>query len=354
MAGTPTGPVVIGTRDGQHAGLQLSSGKWGEIALPAGLPPGESSKAFVTGCCGPDGLALVTEDAGSITSWIRGVDGVWVKSADPMPGEAMALISVDGHPLLVLSSSGGKIEFTYIQFKPTLLTAIDQPQGSWAVVGLRGSAMVLSVQGGQVVADRVDALTGVRESMELVRPKGLIASSIWSIAVAIGLASMVIMIIVLARGGDLATGMLPPGTIPMQPLVRLLALCIDLVPGLLVFFLVTSGALRDLVRVPMMSMSTEDVVPYAWLVLVTVCWCVLWELAIGTSMGKGLCGGRIRSTTGANLKVRQILIRNIIKGLVLLVPPLAVLTLLHPNQQGLGDLLARTVVIRPVAQANDT
>ena len=140
----------------------------------------------------------------------------------------------------------------------------------------------------------------------------------------------------------------------MQPMVRLLALCIDLVPGLLVFFLVTSGSLRDLVRVPMMSMSSEDVVPYAWLVLVTVCWCVLWELAIGTSMGKGLCGGRIRSTTGANLKARQILIRNIIKGLVLLVPPLAILTLLHPNQQGLGDLLARTVVIRPVAQPHDT
>ena len=34
------------------------------------------------------------------------------------------------------------------------------------------------------------------------------------------------------------------------------------------------------------------------------------------------------------------------KGFVLLVPPLAVLTLLHPNQQSVGDLMARTLVVR--------
>ena len=165
-----------------------------------------------------------------------------------------------------------------------------------------------------MLADQVDALTGILEPIELVQPKGLIASSIWSIAVAVGLASMVIMIIVLARGGDLATGTLPQGCAPMQPMVRLAALCIDLVRGLLVFFLVTEGTLRELVRVPMMSMNADDIVPYAWLVLVTVCWCGIWELASGTSMGKGICGGRVRSTTGNELKARQVLVRNFRQG----------------------------------------
>jgi uncharacterized RDD family membrane protein YckC len=80
-----------------------------------------------------------------------------------------------------------------------------------------------------------------------------------------------------------------------------------------------------------------------------VCWCGIWELASGTSMGKGICGGRVRSTTGNALKARQVLVRNIVKALILLVPPLAILTLLHPNQQGLGDLMARTVIVRPLA-----
>ena len=105
--------------------------------------------------------------------------------------------------------------------------------------------------------------------------------------------------------------------------------------------------MRDLVRVPMMSLSTDDVVPYAWMVVVTIIWCVLWECAVATSMGKAVCGAKLQSTTGMPIKRRQVLVRNLIKGLILLVPPLAVLTLLHPNQQGLGDLLARTVVVRP-------
>ncbi|MDG2200230.1 MAG: RDD family protein [Phycisphaerales bacterium] len=349
MAGTSIGPVVIGTSNGERAGMQLTSGQWGEVELPAGLPAADASRAHVTGCCGPGGLALVIDDAGSIMSWTRGVDGTWLEAAPPITGRALDLVSVDGHPLLALSSTEGAIELAYIQGQFTSLAEFSEPEGEWAVVGLTGNALVLVARGGEVLADQVDALTGILEPIELVQPKGLIASSIWSIAVAVGLASMVIMIIVLARGGDLATGTLPQGCAPMQPMVRLAALCIDLVPGLLVFFLATEGTLRELVRVPMMSMNADDIVPYAWLVLVTVCWCGIWELASGTSMGKGICGGRVRSTTGNELKARQVLVRNFVKALILLVPPLAILTLLHPNQQGLGDLMARTVVVRPLA-----
>ena len=138
-----------------------------------------------------------------------------------------------------------------------------------------------------------------------------------------------------------------------SPVARLAALGIDLVPGLLAFYLLFGGVTRDLVRVPMMSLGGDEVTAYALLVLVTIVWCLIWEVGTGASLGKWACGGQIRSMEGKRAGFRQLLIRNLVKGLVLLVPPLAVLTLLHPNQQGLGDLLARTVVVRPIAPPLD-
>jgi uncharacterized RDD family membrane protein YckC len=41
-----------------------------------------------------------------------------------------------------------------------------------------------------------------------------------------------------------------------------------------------------------------------------------------------------------------VLARNLFKAIVLLVPVLAIIALLSPNAQGLGDLIARTVVVR--------
>ena len=52
----------------------------------------------------------------------------------------------------------------------------------------------------QLVAEVVDAPGGTLHRLDINPPVGIAASSIWSIAVAIGLVSMVVMIIVLARG----------------------------------------------------------------------------------------------------------------------------------------------------------
>ncbi len=349
MAGTSTGPLVFADRDSARIATRMVSGRWADVDLPESEASADGSRMLGCGCCGPGGIAIAVEQEGLVTIWTRGLSGDWFRAGDSIQGEAIELINLDSHPLLVSSGDDEVLVLDYVQGSlRTRLTTIEEPATEWGMAGLTGGAVLLTVDGRQVDAVQIDALSGVRRTIELVQPQGLIASSIWSIAVAVGLACMVIMVIVLARGGDLANAVLPEGCAPMQPFVRLLALCIDLVPGLMVFFLLLDGSLRDLVRVPMLSLSADEVSSYAWLVLVTIVWCALWESWIGTSMGKGLCGGRVQSITGP-LKARQVLVRNFVKGLILLVPPLAVLTLLHPNQQGLGDLLARTVVVRPIA-----
>lgn len=352
LVGTSLGPVVIGSQDGARIASRLVAGRWEPLALPEHSEGDQVVGAI--GCCGPGGLTIAMEIGGGILCWGRSDAEAWVERSVPMQGTAVDLLDVDGHPVLASIDHAGGISLHYVQDdQPVPLASLEPPGGSWSLTGVTGGVLLLSYDDGRFAAAVIDAPGGVVRPLEVEPPVSLVASSIWSIAVAVGLACMVVMIIVLARGGDLANSTIPEGYVPMQPMTRLLALAIDLIPGLIVFYLFLDGATRDLVRVPMMSLGTDEVASYAWMVLVTIVWCLCWEYATGASPGKWLCGGRVRSTTDSPPGVRQLLIRNLVKGLVLLVPPLAVLTLLHPNQQGLGDLLARTVVVRPVAGPSD-
>jgi len=50
---------------------------------------------------------------------------------------------------------------------------------------------------------------------------------------------------------------------------------------------------------------------------------------------------------------RRLALRNLVKCLVIVVPPLAIITLLNPNLQGLDDLVGRTVVVGPPPDPED-
>jgi uncharacterized RDD family membrane protein YckC len=71
----------------------------------------------------------------------------------------------------------------------------------------------------------------------------------------------------------------------------------------------------------------------------------LSELAWGRTVGKAMVGGRVIALSGGPPRPKQVLVRNLFKALALAVPPLALLVLLNPNRQRLGDLVAGTVVV---------
>jgi len=352
LTGTSTGPLVIGSLDGQTVAQRLILGKWVEVTLPK--PRRDCSSVLAVGSDGSGAIVVAFQCGDVVESWIQSEEADWRKIGKPVSGRSVGLVAVDGVPVLATVGSRQKIVFQYLQTgEPVELAVVPQPSGSWNMMGLTGSIFMLALGDDGLSAEVVQAPAGGVRSLEIDPPTRIAASSIWSIAVAIGLASMVVMIIVLSRGGDIASSSIPDGYIPMSPVARLAALGIDLVPGLLAFYLLFGGTTRDLVRVPMMSLGGDEVTAYALLVLVTIVWCLIWEAGTGASLGKWACGGQVRSTKGTRARFRQLLVRNLVKGLVLLVPPLAVLTLLHPNQQGLGDLLARTVVVRPIAPPVD-
>ena len=346
FVGTRHGPVCIGSVPGESRTLtmqRLQGGRWTSMELPKDL----EHVSHVLAAGSDHGFMMIAPSGEhTIATWHE-TGGTWVGGHIPEAMSSQSLLEVDGQPLVVSGTVGKSIELAYIRSDALWpLVEVAVPTEDWALVSQRGQVLLLTVLDGTIDVTSIDAITGKLDSRGSLEPVSSLSSGLWSIAIALGLASMVVMVIILARGGDLASMKVPEGWTVLRPMPRLLALIVDLVPGLLSFFLVAGGTMQQLVRVPLMSLPTSDLGPYLVLVMVTLAWCFLCERSTGTTPGKRIMGAAVRTCSGERPGTRAVLVRNIMKGLVLLVPPLVVLALLHPYQQGIGDLMARTIVVR--------
>lgn len=81
-------------------------------------------------------------------------------------------------------------------------------------------------------------------------------------------------------------------------------------------------------------------------------WCLVWELAIGTTPGKLLFRCYVLGADGVRPRARQLVVRNVARVVVAsLGPPGLAMTLmtmliLTRNRQRIGDMLARTIVVQ--------
>jgi uncharacterized RDD family membrane protein YckC len=78
---------------------------------------------------------------------------------------------------------------------------------------------------------------------------------------------------------------------------------------------------------------------------VAASWGFAWEVTVGYSPSKWLLALRIVPSRGEQLQWWQTLVRNVLKGVVIMAPPLAILIILTPLAQAPGDIVARTLVI---------
>jgi uncharacterized RDD family membrane protein YckC len=142
---------------------------------------------------------------------------------------------------------------------------------------------------------------------------------------------------------------LPAGHVPLPPLPRLGALVLDMVPGGVVAMFVFSCRPADLFGLPLMTTTFEESMPYILMASITLGHSAFGELLWQRSMGKAMVGANIVAADGCPPGMGRILLRNLTKYLIVLVPPLAVLALMDPNLQGLDDLAGRTIVVRKAA-----
>ncbi len=373
FVGTAQGPVALlrpsqrasaGVRSRDAAGaiepllegprlLKLHGPDWVELELPPDFAAPSTSRL---GVAGPGGRVLVLLDpaparAGHATVWWRDGEGPWSRSDIPvgLPG-LRKTARVGGSLALVLDGARpGSVDIGYL--RPTQLLPLAElttPDGRWSVVGVRDGLRLLEEDAsGRVTIRAIDPLSGaLGRRQDLTRhkpPTGRLLHRPLLFAVAI----TALMVVLLFKPNPKTEAVaLPPDVAVCSPMTRLVAVAIDLVVGAVVTLIVLRCPLTDLLQMPMWTADLTESMAFLLMVGVTALHSTIAEVVSGRTLGKAFVGARVVTITGARPPAITILFRNTFKLLVLLIPVLALFALLNPNVQGLGDSVARTVVVR--------
>jgi len=138
---------------------------------------------------------------------------------------------------------------------------------------------------------------------------------------------------------------LPPATALASPVRRLLAVMIDLAPSGAITMLVMNVSAREIVQMPLGPMEMDELAPKLVVYLLTVLHSAIAEALTGRTLGKWLMSSRVVSTDGTRAGLSQVAVRNAMKFVVLIVPPLALIVFFSPFRQRVGDRAARTLVV---------
>ncbi len=129
-------------------------------------------------------------------------------------------------------------------------------------------------------------------------------------------------------------------------LPRILAGLFDLVPAaILTSFIVKVSPLAMHESHPMLTATMTGSVPFFVMLGIFFVYATLFEMFGGTTLGKALFGMRVTDLSTEKPKAGAVVIRNLLKLLDLMAPPLLLLILVSPNRQRIGDILAKTIVI---------
>jgi uncharacterized RDD family membrane protein YckC len=347
FTGTGQGPAALVTDSGGDVRLvQLRGGQWQPLPVPRDLPSG----ARLLAAGGSEGQVLLLVAPGGAVHR-RGPDGAWTAGEAAIAPESLRASCRVGSAvaLLLEGPRAGSNRIAWLRPAGVLpLVDFDVPAGHrCALVGLGGGLVLIDQDaGGDGWTRRIDIHTGESGPRRRLSPSALLTgrSLHWPVlAIALVAGLMVVLALGPRPAGALA---LPPELVPLGIGGRLAALLVDwAIAGTAVIILLRCAP-SDLVRSPLLTADLAGAVPFLLAAGLTVALGAAGELASGRSPGKALLGARVVSASGARPSALAILARNLIKAIVLLVPVLAIVALLSPNVQGLGDLVARTVVVR--------
>ena len=359
-AGTPQGPLVL-LRPSQPARaslMHLDGRRWREIPLPDAFDPGDDCRLVVGDARAGRLLLLDTpSDAGATVAHRRDPDGDWTRNdVRVAPGRLLGVTSVGPAIALVLRGADPKrIEIAYMRPGQLLpLTELDTPAGPWTIFGLSDGLAMVETRHGALSMRRIDPVTGIAGASRPMTPQPVMTGRLLFRPLLFAVAITAVMLVLIFRPEPGAAAVtLPPTQRLMGPMSRLLGAGIDMAAAAGLTLAVLGCTARDLLDLPLWSMDVQRTVPFLVTAAITVGHSTLTEMATGRTLGKMLLGGRVVGLDGSRPRPLAILIRNGFKMIVLLVPVLAVAGLLNPNAQGLGDNLARTIVVTDARRGAD-
>lgn len=307
----------------------------------------------------PRGIALVPW--GNTVAVLLPTDPVeaWVLSNDMTPG-SVGLAGVEGAvvrgiggaatPHLLVGRPTGDWEIVQVAQGEVRVAATIPPEArNWAVVALGSTLLLLEAapDGGILTrtleADTAEFAPGERWTAPPSQAGQWILLVLAALFAGLLLAGGILVLSPWRAPREAA----PYGFSPMPPLRRAAALAVDLVPGVAVA-LALGYPWRALLQSPFSSSTGEGALPGLVVIGVAVALSGATELVTGTSLGKWLMGGRVArlAPAGERPGVWQVLVRNIFKALVLVVPLALVFTVWAPGFRGIAEVCSRTGVVR--------
>jgi uncharacterized RDD family membrane protein YckC len=350
LAATADGPVALLAGAKGMTLLQLSSEGWKELPLPDHLGPGP----WRLGAAGADGSCLVLvrtppHPGGPSPQHRLLGPGTWSSSEVNLgAGSLRRLTRVGPNPVVVTVAPGGEsVEIAYL--RPGLLlplARIAPPPGRWAVAGTRaGPALLEQTAQGDVALARIDAISGAVGPRQTLTPQPLMAGRVLYRPLLLALGITAVVVVALFGSAASAAVVLPPGTVVASPLSRLGAVAVDVGASAVVTLVIFRCPPADLLWWPLWTASLAESVPFLSMIGLTVVHGTISELIFARTLGKKVAAIAVVDADGARPTARAIVVRNALKAIVLLIPVLAVFALFNPHVQGLGDQVARTVVV---------
>ncbi len=342
--------------------LQLQSDGWSDLAMPELLEHADADWPVHLGFDGSDRrrlnvLTTSPESPGESVLMRRDrEEEVWSSTDIALDARSVqSLLRFDDRLAAVTMHDVTTGRIHYLRSGVVLdLVEFPIPAGDWALQAMQdGFHLIAQGPDGQLTVQIISPMSGSFGELQTMRDQPLPASKLWHTGLMLAVSVIAVLIVLLVRPGGKNDVQLPEHKTFLPALPRLAALLVDLVPGALIAMVVLQVGPAELLRLPLMSESLDQAGPHLLMLLITIIHCTLFEMTRGATLGKMLVGAGVMSVTGQWPNPRQVLARNGVKLMILIVPPLAIFVVLNPHMQGFNDMAARTVVLRDADESNE-
>ena len=340
LIGSHLGPSVI-VQQGDSAAYRIWSLRRGEWLERTTVHMQPRERVLLAAEEADDLVLLVGDDASIAMLRAAGIESPWQRTQlGAIDGQPQDLIFHDGNPLFGFQQANDIRELGHVQSGQILpwATLVDVPADARLVRGQEGLLLFHLRQDGPYV--RLAEAGSKWYTLE--RSVGL-SAALWSVLVLLGIAVVVVAMLLAGRGAG--SDVVPKGCRVAPLSRRVLAALLDLVPGLLVCVAVLGAGSIEVLSALLAGPMPSTLPTLLIMAAVAAIWGFAWEVTVGYSPSKWLLALRIVPSRGEQLQWWQTLVRNVLKGVVIMAPPLAILIILTPLAQAPGDIVARTLVI---------
>jgi uncharacterized RDD family membrane protein YckC len=364
-AGTTTAATRPASDDPPHSSLaiyRLERGRWSRKAwLPPAITPADSARLAATVL--PSGPIVSVLRTGGLIETVRLNERDWERLPALEAGSVQRIkLMTDGQRAILWAAGDGGAgtiyQLAHEWSKPTELRMPDPPRpGEPRTIALAGNNLRLLVQRDRKILEQSFSLDGTAlTSAPIALPAAPAMPDSTPNRILTLVAAAMLMLVVLGslrRGGGAAPASVATeaGITPAPLLPRLVAGIIDAMPLIIPSWFIFKDV--DPSTEEMLSASTSWSVYAALGAYLAYNW--LFEALFGRGVGKMLLGLRVVMLDGSPPPQRAIFARNVLRlvDVTMAAVPL-ILVLLSPLHQRAGDIAAKTVVIRPGAQRQDS